>query len=78
MGKNAELKQIRGQLRQLVKELLPEVLTEQLVEAIQKKLSGQLYEGLNKIDDRQKDLQAYLVRNTVVQAPIVDNKPQQS
>lgn len=58
-----QIKQLRGQIRQIVKELLPEVLSEQLVQEISKHLSGQLREGLQKIDDRQADLQSFLVRN---------------
>lgn len=61
-----ELKQIRGQIRQIVKEILPELLSEQLVEAMEKRLVGQLREGLTKIDNRQAELQSYIVRNAGV------------
>ncbi len=60
------VKQIRGQLRQLVKELLPELLSEQLLQSIEKRLVIQLQAGLNKIDDRQSQFQSYLVRNAGV------------
>lgn len=75
MGKNSDLKQIRGQIRQIVKELMPELLNEQLVASIEKRLSGQLYEGLNKIDERQKELQSYFIRNVgVPTAPKAEDK----
>lgn len=60
------IKQIRGQIRQIVKELLPELLTEQLVAAIQNQLHSQLQERLVKIDDRQSQIQSYIVRNAGV------------
>jgi MarR-like DNA-binding transcriptional regulator SgrR of sgrS sRNA len=59
-------KQLRGQLRQLVRELLPELLSEQLIQSIEKRLVSQLQSGLNKIDDRQSQLQSYIVRNAGV------------
>lgn len=72
MGKSSALKSLRGQIRQIVRELLPELLTEQLVMDMQKNLSGQLREGLGKIDDRQAQLQSYFVRN----AGVPDSKSQ--
>lgn len=72
---NKQIKQLRGQLRQLVQELLPELLTEQLIEAMERRLTGQLREGLGKIDQRQSDLQSYFVRNSGV--PTAPTKPAQ-
>lgn len=63
MGKSSELKQIRGQIRQVVKEILPELLNEALIEQLQKALSNQLQERLNQIDQRQQELQSYMVRH---------------
>lgn len=63
MSNSKELKLLRGQIRQIVKEILPEVLSASLVEDVEKRLFGHLKEGLEKIDSRQKDLQAYMIRN---------------
>lgn len=59
---NKELKVLRGQIRQIVKELLPDVLTSEVLLAIEQRLSAQVKEKLEQIDERQKDLQAYMVR----------------
>lgn len=67
------IKLIRGQIRQIVKELLPELLTEQLVESIRNELSSQLQDRLIKIDDRQAQIQSYVVRNSGV--PTSSSKP---
>ena len=58
------IKQLRGQVRQIVKELIPELLTQVLVAEMQRVLQAQLQERLNAIDERQKDLQAYMVRTS--------------
>lgn len=63
---NKELKQIRGQIRQIVKEILPEILAMELLLAMENKLSGEIKEALKKIDERQKDLQAYMIRASVL------------
>lgn len=68
-GKQAKL--LRKQLRNVVKELLPETLSSELVANVQANLSRQMKEGLTKIDERQKDLQAYFIRNTVQKTPAV-------
>lgn len=57
-----ELKQLRGQLRQVVKEMLPEILNMALAQHIHKDLATQLEKKLIAIDERQRDLQAYMVR----------------
>jgi len=55
-------KDLRKQLRNLVKEELPEVLTVELVEAALAKINKRL----DLIDERQKVIQSYLIRNTSV------------
>lgn len=60
------IKQLRGQVRQIVKELLPEVLSVELMAAIEAKLIQQIKDGLAKIDERQRELQSYMVRNVNV------------
>ncbi len=73
------LKQARGQMRQLVKEVMPEVLTAELKSAIYAELKEFINARLTaihkdveatmaEINQRSKDAQDYLVRN--VQAPI--------
>ena len=53
-----EIKQIRGQIRQIVQEILPELLSEQLVKEMEKRIDARL----KSIDQRQKDLQLYMIR----------------
>lgn len=68
-----DIKQIRGQLRQITEEVLPKVLTDALVDAIYKKLSEENAAKMNAIaehakatldgmDSRQKDFQNMLLR----------------
>ena len=61
---NKDLKLLRGQIRQIVKELLPEMVNKELMEQIQKAVTTQVSEGLNKINENQKNLQSYLMRST--------------
>lgn len=60
---------IRGQLRQIAKDMLPEVLTIELMEAIRKELRNELIARLEAIDERQKQLQGYMVRQSVAHIP---------
>lgn len=71
-----ELKQIRGQIRQIVKEMLPEILKAELQTAIYKQIAGeltaklQITEGeirrqLQAMDDRAKDVQSFIMREVV-------------
>ena len=53
-------KDLRKQLKNLVKEALPEVLSTELVQAA----LASLNERLDMIDERQKQIQSYLIRNT--------------
>lgn len=68
MSKDAKM--LRGQLRQIAKEILPEVLTRELVEAIRNELRQEILIKLNAIDERNKDIQAYMVRQS---SPVVPN-----
>lgn len=63
-------KMIRGQLRQIAKEILPELITSELLNAIRNELRQELLIKLNAIDERNKDIQAYIVRQS---APVVPN-----
>lgn len=82
-----QAKLIRGQLRQIVKELLPEILTTESFMSLQKTLDTRLNnkvdnitrmvrDALEKLDQRSKDMQSYVVRNvgvpTAPSAPQVD------
>lgn len=62
MGNQSNLKQLRGQIRIIVKEILPEILTTEVVAAIERVISTKVDARLNNIDDRQKDLQSFMVR----------------
>lgn len=67
------IKQIRGQIRQIVKEILPDILNAELCNTIYKRLqqemitqlsqvSDMVKKDLAKIDDQSKAVQDYLMR----------------
>lgn len=71
-GKSVKL--LRGQVRQAVKEMLPQVLGTETIQSIHKDLTGAINSrldnitkvmenALNKLDERSKDVQSYVVRN---------------
>lgn len=79
----SEAKLIRKQLRNVVQEALPETLSQELVAAIQKQLAAQLDQRLSAIakhiqstldqlDQRSKDMQAYMIRQSARTAPKQD------
>lgn len=53
-------KDLRKQLRNVVQEILPEVLTSELIAALKKEINAYL----DKIDERQKNISSYIVRNS--------------
>lgn len=63
----SNIKQLRGQIRQIVKELLPEILNEQLLQEIEKKIKVRL----DAIDKRQKTINSYVVRNHASTEPLL-------
>lgn len=87
MGKEARMKEIRKQLRNVVKEFLPDVFTEALSAKIRENLSERLgtrmdeiakdcKDVLKVIDDRNKEFQGYVVRQLTSTVPVLD-LPQQ-
>lgn len=64
-----QIKLLRGQIRQAVKEVLPEVFATEVIKAMEKKLTGDMKIALDKIDERQKDLQSYFLRHNVKTDP---------
>lgn len=74
-------KDIRKQVRNVTKEVLSDVLTQELMASIRKELTAQMDQRLNAIakhiqstldqlDQRSKDMQAYMIRNSAPTAPI--------
>ncbi len=59
------MKELRSQMRQIAKELL----TEELVIALEAKLRKEMNDRLNVIDQRQKDIAGYMVRQSSLPAP---------
>lgn len=57
-------KELRSQMRNVVKELL----TEELVRAVEEKLRKEINGRLNVIDQRQKDIAGYMVRQSALPA----------
>jgi len=57
-----QLKQIRGQLRQIVKELLPEVMAQEIQRNVEKQLTDLITERLNRLDEKQKEMFSYIIR----------------
>lgn len=74
-----QIKMLRGQVRQAVKEMFPEVLNQELVQNAFKKLNDEIKRRLDIIDERQKDIQAYMVRHSAGLPPTkivpTDHKP---
>lgn len=73
MSKDTKL--LRGQARQVLKEILPDLLKNELIESIRVQLHGEnvaklraiqaeVQTVLERIDQRSKDINAYLVRAT--------------
>lgn len=74
-----ELKQMRGQMRQIVKEILPETLSDAhfaelkaLIHAEMKKVNETVQQNLKDLNERHKDTMSYLVRQ--VTTPSKENK----
>lgn len=72
-----QAKLIRGQIRQIIKEVLPEMMGAEVKAAIYKDISQklqlqltnveqQIKDTLAKLDDRQKDIQNYIVRQSML------------
>lgn len=62
-----QIKQIRGQVRQVVKELLPDILKEQVIQEIMKIVTDRL----SQIDKKQRDINSYVVRNHASNEPLL-------
>lgn len=60
---SSELKQLRGQVRQVAKEMLPEILESELYARIEKKLMEVIIKRLDAIDERQKEITSYMIRS---------------
>lgn len=67
----SNLKQLRGQLRQIAQEILPELIKEELFKHVlsavnvhMAKLEGVVKKNLEDMNERQKNFQAYLIRQT--------------
>lgn len=65
----SNVKQLRGQVRQIVKELLAEEMKTQLYAELQKEIKDQvsqvqklIMQSLEQLDKNQKDFQSYLLR----------------
>lgn len=76
MSNSKQIKEIRGQVRQVVQEQLPAVLSAELQSALYKQIAGELTaklqvidqelkRQLKEIDDRAKDVQSFLMREVV-------------
>lgn len=76
MSNSKQIKEIRGQVRQIVQDVLPGVFTAELQTALYKQISGELMaklqvidqelkRQLQTIDERAKDVQSFLMREVV-------------
>jgi hypothetical protein len=72
-----EIKQIRGQIRQVVRDILPEVLNSEMGDSLRKDLFKrlddavrQIQEVLKQVDQRSKDVQGYMIRQTLKPASV--------
>lgn len=71
----SDAKVIRGQVRQVVKEVMPEILRAEITEQVRKELTAKfdrrftelakhLQATMDAIEQRSKDVQAYVVRQS--------------
>lgn len=65
MSINLKSKDLRKQLRNVIQEILPELLTSELMKVLEQKITARL----DLIDQRQKDITGYMVRQSAP-API--------
>jgi hypothetical protein len=78
MGNQSNSKVLRGQMRQLVKELMPEILQDSLLKEIELRLRAEINARLNLIDQRQKDIQGYVVRQSAIPAAAATTPPDET
>lgn len=82
-----QAKLLRSQLRQLVKEILPELLSSELRSEMHQKLAVEVQKRLDNvtknvkdtletIDQRSKDIQSYLVRQTTKSTSTTQPSPE--
>lgn len=64
-------KDIRKQIKNVIQAELEGILSNELYQTLEKRLMDHLSARLNAIDERQKQLQSYMIRHT---APAVDKK----
>ena len=67
------LKQIRGQLRQIVLEMMPSLLTTELYVELHKAIHKENDVRLKAIEEKQRDLQLFIMRATT--APMPKSEP---
>ncbi len=84
MGKEARLKEVRKQLRNIVKENIDEILTKELVINLKSDLTKQVDAisnytkvTLEAIDKRNQDLNSYVVRQLAGATPALNATPEQ-
>jgi hypothetical protein len=72
MGNDKNVKQLRGQIRQIVKEMYPEIITSEIFATLQTQTKERMdvlhrlvKESLDRIDQRQKDVQSLLMRELI-------------
>lgn len=84
MGKEARLKEVRKQLRNIVKENLAEVMTKELFLSVKSDLVKQVdaiqaytKSSLEQIDERNKNFHSYITRQLSSSVPILATTPEQ-
>ena len=84
MGKEARLKEVRKQLRNIVKENIDQILSKELVINLKTELSAQVdaisnytKTTLEAIDKRNQDLNNYVVRQLSGNVPALNATPEQ-
>lgn len=60
------IKVLRGQVRQVVNEVLPVILASELMKAMENRLLQYVKDRLDLIDQRSKDMQSYMVRQSAM------------
>lgn len=67
-------KDLRKQLRNVVQEMKDELITQEIIQSIERRLMDYLRMRLDAIDERQKDIQGYMVRQNANMTFLPKNK----
>lgn len=59
-----EIKQVRGQIRQVVEELFPLMMTDELMHAMEDRLAAIIHARMDQLDKQVQQMRSYIIRET--------------